>query len=54
MKKVRRLPHREAHTPDAAADALDYLVSALRLRPDPGSTLDPGVKSLLHLGPEVT
>jgi hypothetical protein len=36
------MAYREAHTPYAAADALDYLASAFGLRPAPGSTPGPG------------
>ena len=31
------LAYREAHTPYAAADAVDYLISSFGLRPAPGS-----------------
>ena len=34
---MSKLAYREAHTPYAAADAVDYLVSAFGLRPAPGS-----------------
>ena len=36
------LAYREAHTPYAAADALDYLASAFGLPPAPSSTPEPG------------
>ena len=36
------LAYREAHTPYAAADAVDYLASAFGLRPAPSSPPEPG------------
>ena len=35
---ISKLAYREAHTPYAAADAVDYLVGAFGLRPAPCST----------------
>jgi hypothetical protein len=47
-----KFAYREAHTPYAAADAVDYLVSAFGLRPAPGST--PGKIVFVHRAEDST